>query len=115
MSGEEAERRGVRFEAGFVLGYCFAHDPESAEWRAMGGRARSKRKRTMKRLRESDMGHVLEALEEALEELRSGEGDPSKARAKARVAESILRVMDWMEDGGERGSGVLRMRKWEPY
>ena len=31
-----------------VSGYCFAHDPESAAWRAMGGRAKAKKARARK-------------------------------------------------------------------
>ena len=96
-------------------GYCFAHDPESAEWRAMGGRASNKRKRAMKQLKEAGMGHLLEALEESLNELRSGEGDPNNARAQARVAEAILRVATWGGIGREEYPGFRWPTKWEPY
>ena len=61
------------------------------------------------------MGHLLEALEETLEELRSGEADPSNARAKARVAEAILRVANWSEDDEDKDSGVQWPTKWGPY
>ena len=87
-------------------GYCFAHDPESAEWRAMGGRARSKRKRAAKKMKEAGMSHILETLEEALEELRSGEGDPSSARAKARVAETIWRIVNGADEDVKTDPGV---------
>ena len=95
-----------------VSGYCFAHDPEAAAWRAKGGRSSSKRMRAMKRLREAGMGHLLDTLEESLDGLRSGEEDKGDARAKARVAEAILRVADWSEDDAEKG---LRARWPTPY
>ncbi len=96
-------------------GYCFAHDPEAAAWRAKGGRASSKRKRAVKRLKEAGMGHLLDILEETLEELRSGEADPSNARAKARVAEAILRVANWGDTDTEADTEFQWPRKWEAY
>ncbi|MCY4654425.1 MAG: hypothetical protein OXC95_14830, partial [Dehalococcoidia bacterium] len=33
-------------------GYCFAHDPESAEWRGEGGRGGGKKRRGTKKKRE---------------------------------------------------------------
>ena len=87
-------------------GYCFAHDPESAEWRAMGGRARSKRKRAAKRMKEAGMEHLLDTLEETLAELRSGEGDPSSARAKAKVAETIWRIVNGADEDVKADSGA---------
>ena len=96
-------------------GYCFAHDPESAEWRAMGGRASNKRKRAVKQLKEAGMGHLLDALEETLEELRSGEGDPSSARAKARVAETIWRIVNGADDEAKADSAARWPTKWDLY
>ena len=96
-------------------GYCFAHDPEAAAWRAKGGRSKSKRKRALKRLKEAGMGHLLDTLEETLEKLRSGEEDPNSARAQARVAEAILRVANWSEDSEDKDSEFQWPTKWEPY
>ena len=96
-------------------GYCFAHDPESAEWRAMGGRASNKRKRALKKMKEVGMGHILDALEESLEGLRSGEEDAVDARAKVRVAEAIWRIVNRVDDDVKAGSGARWPTKWEPY
>ena len=98
-----------------VSGYCFAHDPEAALWRAKGGRSSSKRNRALKRLKESGMGHLMDTLEESLEGLRLGEEDRGDARAKARVAEAILRVLNWSGDEEESDSGFRWPTKWEPY
>ena len=98
-----------------VSGYCFAHDPEAAAWRAKGGRGSSKRNRAVKRLKEAGMGNLLDTLEESLEGLRTGEEDNGDARAKARVAEAILKVANWSEDGEEDDLEVSWPTKWEPY
>ena len=96
-------------------GYCFAHDPEAAAWRAKGGRAKSKRKRAAKRMKEAGMEHLLDTLEEALEELRSGEGDPSSARAKAKLAETIWRIVNGADDDAKTASEFRWPTKWGAY
>ena len=98
-----------------VSGYCFAHDPESAAWRAMGGRASSNRRRAIKRIKESGMGHILKMLEETLEELRSGEGNAEDARAMARVTETILKMAEKSDDDEELEELVKWPTQWEPY
>lgn len=96
-------------------GYCFAHDPESAEWRAKGGRESSKKRQATKKLREMGLKHVFDALDEALEGVRKGERSASEATAMARVADTMLRIA---ESAGERedqdGSFDWPM-KWAPY
>ncbi len=61
-------------------GYCFAHDPESAEWRAMGGRAKSKKARARKKLKELGLERLTESLEEMFDELHEGNAAPADAR-----------------------------------
>ena len=96
-------------------GYCFAHDPESAAWRARGGRATSKNMRAIKRIRESGMGHILKMLEQTLEELRSGEGSAEDARAMARVTDTILKMAE-LSDGDEKKDDPFEWpTKWAPY
>ena len=39
-----------------VSGYCFAHDPESVSWRAMGGKATARKRRATKWVRDAGRG-----------------------------------------------------------
>ena len=89
------KRNGEACESTFVSasGYCFAHDPEAAEWRAKGGRESSKKRRTMKKLKDMGVKHVFDALDEALEGLRSGEMPAQEAIAIARVADTMMKVV----------------------
>lgn len=99
-----------------VSGYCFAHDPEAAAWRAKGGRESGKRRRANKRLREGGLGHIFKLLEGALERLDAGDGNESDARAMARVVDTMLRVIDKVEaDDAEADSDTRRPTKWKPY
>ena len=100
-----------------VSGYCFAHDPEAAAWREKGGRASAKKKRMAKRLRENGLGHVFDALDRAVRQLDSGEGNASDARAMARVADSMLRLMKRAEEEveAEAETGTGWPTKWQPY
>ena len=44
-------------------GYCFAHDPQSAEWRAMGGRARARKTRITKQMKDAGVDRLFEILD----------------------------------------------------
>ena len=98
-----------------VSGYCFAHDPESAAWRAKGGRESSNKRRVEKRLREGGLGYIFDLLEGALNRLDAGDGDASDARAMAKVADTMLKVIDKAETGEESDSQRSWPTKWEPY
>ena len=102
-----------------ISGYCFAHDPESAAWRAKGGRESSNRRRVRKRMRETGLGKVLDSLEETMEQLRLGEANVEEARTKARVAEAILKLVNWAESDAKAEAkdedGLTWPTKWEPY
>ena len=111
------KRNGEACESTMVSasGYCFAHDPEAAEWRAMGGRASSKKRRATKRIRESGMGHILKMLEGTLAELHSGEGNAEDARAMARVTEAILKMAELADEGEGRDGQQRWPAMWEEY
>ncbi len=111
------KRNGEACESTLVSasGYCFAHDPEATEWRAMGGRASSKRRRATKRIRESGMGHILKMLEGTLAELHSGEGNAEDARAMARVTEAILKMAELADEGEGRDGQRRWPTMWEEY
>ncbi len=100
-----------------VSGYCFAHDPEAAAWRAKGGRESAKRKRAAKKLREGGLGHIFEMLDGTLERLNSGDGDASDARAMARLTDTMLKLVNWTEEDKKTDSGSQARwpTKWEPY
>ena len=48
--------------------------------------------------------HLVDALEKSLEGLRSGEVSASDARAMARTADAIFRMMRWAEEDVKKGS-----------
>ena len=102
-----------------VSGYCFAHDPESAAWRAKGGRESSNRRRVRKRMRETGLGKIMDNLEETMEQLRLGEADLEEARTKARVAEAMLKFVNWVEtdvkEEDKEDNGLAWPTEWEMY
>ena len=95
-------------------GYCFAHDPESAEWRAMGGRAKSKKARARKKLRELGLEHMAEALEEMFDELHAGNAAPADARAMAGIASTMMKLVEWAAET-DREPKTPGSTGWIPY
>ena len=79
-------------------GYCFAHDPESAAWRARGNRSSSRRNQAARRLKEAGVGHLIKMMEDGLKDLRSGEVSGSDLRAMSRATDTIMRMVKWAED-----------------
>ncbi len=77
-----------------VSGYCFAHDPESAEWRAMGGRAKAKKVRAHKKLRELGLDDMVKGLREVFEELQAAPPSANNARAMAKIADTIMKMTE---------------------
>ena len=99
-----------------VSGYCFAHDPEAAEWRAKGGRASGRKRRASKRLREMGVGNLKADLERALAGLRAGEVSGDDLRAMARATDTIFRMMRWAEEDEMKAEAEPRgPTTWEPY
>ena len=97
-----------------VSGYCFAHDPESAEWRAMGGRAKSKKARARKKLRELGLEHMAESLEEMFDELREGNATAADARAMAGIASTLMKLLEWAAET-DREPKTPKNGGWFPY
>ena len=92
-------------------GYCFAHDPEAAEWRESGRRSNSRRRRAARRLKEAGAGHLVKIMEDGLKDLRSGEVSASDLQAMSRATDTIWRMVKWAEDDLKTDSEV----KWEAY
>ena len=97
-----------------VSGFCFAHDPEAAAWRAKGNETKRKKRQAKRRLREMGTVHLVDALEKSLEGVRSGEVSASDARAMARTADAIFRMMRWAEEDVKKGSEVGWPAEWGP-
>ena len=97
-----------------VSGYCFAHDPEAAGWRTMGGRAKAKKARARKKLKELGLDHMTESLEEVFDELRSGHIAPSDARAMARIADTVMKLTEWAAEL-DTDSQPTKNGGWIPY
>ena len=75
-------------------GYCFAHDPDAAEWRAMGGRAKGKKARAQKKLRELGLGDMVKGLREVFDELQAAPPSANNARAMARIADTVMKMTE---------------------
>jgi len=73
-------------------GYCFAHDPASAEHRAKGGRNRSNAARSLRMLPER-LRPIADKLAAALDEVHQGTLDPRQASAMASLAGALVRVV----------------------
>ena len=97
-----------------VSGYCFAHDPEAAEWRAMGGRAKSKKARARKKLRELGLEHMAESLEEMFDELRAGNATAADARAMTGIASTLMKLLEWASET-DREPKTPKNGGWFPY
>ena len=65
-------------------GYCFAHDPEVAEWRERGVRASSRKRQAARRLKEAGVGHLVKMMEERFE--GSSLGGIERVRIAGHVA-----------------------------
>ena len=103
-----------------VSGYCFAHDPESASWRAMGGRATSKKRRAAKWAKDAGMGHLYEILDESFVGLSEQEATPGNLQAMARLSDVILKVVKWSEPEQDDVLDYLETQRrkpteWTPY
>ena len=73
-------------------GYCFAHDPQSAEWRAMGGRARARKTRVTKHMKDAGVDRLFEILDESFRKLDAQERSPANLQAMARTADVMIKL-----------------------
>lgn len=77
-----------------VAGYCFAHDPELAYARAAGGRAKGKKARAQKKLRELGLDDMVKGLREVFGELQAAPPSANNARAMAKIADTIMKMTE---------------------
>ena len=75
-------------------GYCFAHDPELAYARAAGGRAKSKKVKAQKKLRELGLDDMVKGLREVFGELQAAPPSANNARAMAKIADTIMKMTE---------------------
>ena len=87
-----------------VSGHCFAHDPESAVWRAMGGRAKAKKVRARKKLKELGLGDMIHGLHEVFEELQASPPSATNARAMAKLADTVMKMTEWASEADKEPS-----------
>ena len=80
-----------------VSGYCFAHDPESASWRAMGGRATSRKRLAAKWAKDAGVGHLYETLEEGILKLNEQERTSANIQAMAGAMDVMMKLINWSE------------------
>ena len=97
-----------------ILGYCFAHDPESAAWRAMGGRAKAKKIRAQKKLKELGLGNMIKGLHEVFEELQEAPPSATNARAMAKLADTVMKMTEWASEADKEPS-FPAYPEWKPY
>ncbi len=97
-----------------VSGHCFAHDPEAASWRAMGGRAKAKKARARKKLKELGLDHMTEALEEVFDQLHETELSATNARAMAGIAATVMKLTEWAAEL-DRDPQPPKNGGWMPY
>ena len=97
-----------------VSGRCFAHDPESAAWRAMGGRAKAKKARARKKLKELGLDHMTATLEDVFDELHAGNAVAADARAMAGIASTMMKLIEWAAET-DTESKTLWNEEWFPY
>ncbi len=99
-----------------VSGYCFAHDPESASWRAMGGRATSRKRLAAKWAKDAGVGHLYEALEEGILRLSEQERTPANIQAMARATDVIMKLVEWSEPEPDyMKTQRSKPTQWTPY
>ena len=98
-----------------VSGYCFAHDPEAAAWRAKGVEARRRKRQAKRRLREMGAVHLVDVLEEGLGGIASGEVSASDLRAMAGATDTIFRMMKWAEEDVKKDSEFRWPMEEGPY
>ncbi len=80
-------------------GHCFAHHPEAAKWRAMGGSATSSRRRMAKRMEDAGVAHLFNMLEEDFYKL-SENITPANVRTMAKLSEVMLKIVKFTEKYG---------------
>ena len=78
-------------------GYCFAHDPQSAEWRAMGGRARARKTRATKYMKDAGVDRLFEILDESFAKVNAQERTPANVQAMARTADVMMKLVKYAE------------------
>ena len=78
-------------------GYCFAHDPKSAEWRAMGGRARARKTRATKYMKDAGVDRLFEILDESFAKVYAQERTPANVQAMARTADVMMKLVKYAE------------------
>ena len=93
-------------------GFCFAHDPASAEWRRRGGRPKRQenpsRAQKGRIVKDARLDSMVESLRMALVELSSQPPTPTTAYAMARLADSIAQIIyRTAPDSDDEGIPVL--------
>ncbi len=97
-----------------ATGYCFAHDPELAYARAAGGRAKGKKVRAQKKLRELGLDDMVKGLREVFNELQAAPPSANNARAMAKIADTIMRMTE-MAAETDKEPKPARDGGWPPY
>lgn len=99
-------------------GHCFAHHPEAAKWRAMGGSATSSRRRMAKRMEDAGVAHLFDMLEEDFYKL-SENITPANVRMMAKLSEVMLKIVKFTEKYGNDSDfmdmGWEDSEEWTPY
>ena len=81
-------------------GFCFAHDPDLQEARAIGASLGGQNRATVARVTRlvpKDMQGVLQTLLTAFEETYSGAMEPKRATALASLAGAVVRLYEVAE------------------
>ena len=98
-------------------GFCFAHDPESLEWRRMGGYAKSEQhgKPRVRPIKDPRLDSMANSLQEILAELGSQPPTPNSARAMARIVDSIARIIYRTAPSSDEEVTPLTPPSWVDY
>ena len=97
-----------------VAGYCFAHDPELAYARAAGGRAKGKKVRAQKKLRELGLDDMVKGLREVFNELQAAPPSANNARAMAKIADTIMKMTEMAAETDKEPKPAWDVG-WPPY
>jgi hypothetical protein len=107
--GHRQDGQPCRVRALTGAGFCFAHDPASADQRAQarrrGGQNRATSRRAQK-LMPARLQPIFARLEKALEQTHEGRLDPKTATAMAQLARALVAVLT-------RGELEARLRELE--
>jgi hypothetical protein len=102
--GERRKCRGTRADGEpcrsvvvATSGWCFTHDPDRAnerqQARERGGSESSNVARLRKHLTPSQLGPLFSRLQEAVEQLHTGQLSPGRASAMASLARAMVAVL----------------------